>query len=203
MCKRPPRPICSSARRNSGWKTIGSVTAAPKTSTCIIVAEQIQVQEVGKTPSRSREHEQAGDDLHRARAANQEQHIVDQDAGRDDVDHVGDADVAEDENSLMQDTVPFELLFEHALRVISGACRPLAAMRVHHASGSGVSSAFTRPPRKDAEFRRRRGLEQTRTGCDRDPLEDCGVLHGSHASTPPGRPGPPSASSSAARLLAR
>ena len=34
------------------------------------------------------------ENLHGARAANQQQHVVDQDAGRDDVDDVGDSDVA-------------------------------------------------------------------------------------------------------------
>ena len=53
--------------------------------------EHQQVQQV-RDGQHDEDDEQTQDDLHRTRAANQQQHVVRQDRRRDDVDHVGQAD---------------------------------------------------------------------------------------------------------------
>ena len=99
------------------------------------------MQQVGESEEPG-EYEEAGDNVHRACAAYEQQDVIDQDARRDDVD---DSLMPMPlKNALTHDMLHLELLFEDALGRDLRRMQSARSIVVHHASGSGVSNRLIR-----------------------------------------------------------
>ena len=162
-------------------------------------AEQVEMQQ-RRDAEQPDEHEDADQDLNRARAANEQQHVVDEDARRDDVD-----DVRRCRRRAQRAKHASSLQLQNAVApAISGACRPSAAIlrdrrrRKRREQFGGAAAVEAAQLDVDhAENDCVRGVTL------RVPLDDdAAVARYGTRELPAGRPGPPSASRSAGKASA-
>ena len=153
-------------------------------------------------PSKPDEHEDSDQNLHGARAANQQQHVVDQDAGRDDVDDVGDTDVAA---RCVLNTIASDPQLETRVPDRSPApADPSAAIAATSSGGSGESTSAVRAAGEASQFSVDELATTTRTPTRSDPIRRRRRLGTADRPTSrPGARGRPGLRAAAARLRRR